>query len=277
MLFVVESPRWLVDKGKKKEALNGLERIRSSKSSTQIEIEMREIEETSTEDAQTEKLSLTSFFKDRKLWWPLFIVINIHINNELTGLSAVLIYATLVLNESSSNLDTSALANLGITFAMFAGNLFCYFTVERFGRRILLLVGTIGVALTNVFLVIVLNLGVTEAAIAGFVLFQLFFTSGPGPIPWFMPPEMFTQASRPTALAVGMFTNWVANIVVSFVFPILQLHIGYYSFLPFVAIALLEFIFFLLFLPETTANLANYNMEMFSPGKSLIQIGKKFK
>ena len=275
MLFVVESPRWLVDKGKKKEALNGLERIRSSKSSTQIEIEMREIEETSTEDAQTEKLSLTSFFKDRKLWWPLFIVINIHINNELTGLSAVLIYATLVLNESSSNLDTSALANLGITFAMFAGNLFCYFTVERFGRRILLLGGTLGMALTHIFLVIVLNLGITPAAIAGFVLFQLFFTSGPGPIPWFMPPEMFNQASRPTALAVGMFINWIANISVSFLFPILQFHIGYYSFLPFASVAIVEFIFLLFFLPETSVSLANYSMEIFESGKSLIQLGKK--
>ena len=270
MLFVVESPRWLVDKGRSGKALKALLKIRSH----EIEMEMEEIEQISADESHTKVLSLTSFFKDRKLWWPLFIVINIHILNEFSGISAVAIYATMVLNESSSNMNTSALANLGITFAMFAGNLFCYFTVERFGRRILLLGGTLGMALTHIFLVIVLNLGITPAAIAGFVLFQLFFTSGPGPIPWFMPPEMFNQASRPAALAVGMLTNWVVNIIVSFVFPILQFHIGYYSFLLFASIAITEFIFLLFFLPETSVSLANYNMEIFAPGNSLIQLKK---
>ena len=109
-------------------------------------MEMEEIEQISADESHTKVLPLISFFKDRKLWWPLFIVINIHILNEFSGISAVVIYATMVLNESSSNMDTASLANLGITFAMFAGNIFCYFTIERFGRRILLLVGTLGMA-----------------------------------------------------------------------------------------------------------------------------------
>ena len=271
--MVVESPRWLVDKGKNEMALKALRKLRGPKS--EIDKEIKEIEKISTEEAHIQVLPLSSFFKDRKLWWPLFIVVNIHLLNELSGISAVSIYATMVLNESSSNIDTASLANLGISFTMFIGNLFCYLTVERLGRRLVLLLSTIAMALTLIFLVIVLKAGYTAAAIAGFVAFLFFFTSGPGPIPWFMPPEMFNQASRPTALAVGMFVNWIANISVSFLFPILQFHIGYYSFLPFASVAIVEFIFLLFFLPETSVSLANYSMEIFESGKSLIQLGKK--
>lgn len=88
-----------------------------------------------------------------------------------------------------------------------------------------------------------------------------------------MPSEMFPQSARGLALEVVTFVNWIANIIVSFCFPIMQLHISYYSFLPFGCIALINFIFFLLFLPETSTTLAHYSNADFEVGKPLLQLG----
>lgn len=49
-------------------------------------------------------------------------------------------------------------------------------------------------------------------------LFVSFFEIGPGPIPWFMVAEFFSQGPRPTALALAAFSNWVCNFVIALCF-----------------------------------------------------------
>lgn len=49
-------------------------------------------------------------------------------------------------------------------------------------------------------------------------LFVSFFEIGPGPIPWFMVAEFFSQGPRPTALALAAFSNWVCNFLIALCF-----------------------------------------------------------
>ena len=53
-------------------------------------------------------------------------------------------------------------------------------------------------------------------AIFGFVAF---FEIGPGPIPWFIVAELFSQGPRPAAIAVAGCCNWTSNFLVGMLFP----------------------------------------------------------
>lgn len=53
-------------------------------------------------------------------------------------------------------------------------------------------------------------------------LFVSFFEIGPGPIPWFIVAELFSQGPRPAAMALAGFCNWTSNFVVGLTFPYIQ-------------------------------------------------------
>lgn len=52
--------------------------------------------------------------------------------------------------------------------------------------------------------------------------FVAFFEIGPGPIPWFIVAELFSQGPRPAAIAVAGFSNWSANFLVGMSFPYVE-------------------------------------------------------
>lgn len=52
--------------------------------------------------------------------------------------------------------------------------------------------------------------------------FVAFFEIGPGPIPWFIVAELFSQGPRPSAIAVAGFTNWTANFIVGMGFQYVE-------------------------------------------------------
>lgn len=52
--------------------------------------------------------------------------------------------------------------------------------------------------------------------------FVAFFEIGPGPIPWFIVAELFSQGPRPSAIAVAGFTNWTANFIVGMGFQYIE-------------------------------------------------------
>lgn len=52
--------------------------------------------------------------------------------------------------------------------------------------------------------------------------FVAFFEIGPGPIPWFIMAELFSQGPRPAAIAVAGFSNWSANFLVGMCFQYVE-------------------------------------------------------
>lgn len=89
---------------------------------------------------------------------------------------------------------------------------------------------------------------VSIVAIFGFVAF---FEIGPGPIPWFIVAELFSQGPRPAAMAVAGFSNWTCNFIVGMGFQYVADAMGPYVFLLFAVLLLGFFIFTFLRVPET--------------------------
>nr|XP_006122913.1 solute carrier family 2, facilitated glucose transporter member 2 isoform X1 [Pelodiscus sinensis] len=82
-------------------------------------------------------------------------------------------------------------------------------------------------------------------------LFVIFFEVGPGPIPWFIVAELFSQGPRPAAIAIAGFCNWTCNFIIGMCFQYIADLCGSYVFMIF-AVLLLGFILFTHFkVPET--------------------------
>lgn len=121
LFFVVESPRWLEDKGREEGAHSALMKLRHADTIDDIAEEFAEMKLDSEHEAKLPKVGFRTVLRDRRLWWPMIISIFLHINNELTGLSAVLIYATLVMTSAGLDANTAGYANFGLTAAMLIG------------------------------------------------------------------------------------------------------------------------------------------------------------
>lgn len=130
------------------------------------------------------------------------------------------------------------------------------FVVERMGRRPLHLIGLMGMAVSAVFLTVAMALLVSVwdylylthyayqfmwlkasvvccapqdqirwmsyMSVVAIFSFVAFFEIGPGPIPWFIVAELFSQGPRPAAIAVAGFSNWSANFLVGMCFPYVE-------------------------------------------------------
>ena len=169
--------------------------------------------------------------------------------------------------------------------------------MDRVGRRTLHLVGLAGIILCSIMITVALNYSATstenkstdndsiatiavgntldtsnvadnannvsQASGVGIFLviatlsFVVFFALGPGSIPWMAAGEMFSQGPRAPAISICVFTNWLANLVVSLVFPQLQLHLQTFSFLPFLLITAILFTILFFYLTETKGHTSN--------------------
>merc|ERR1711997_1282220 len=153
--------------------------------------------------------------------------------------------------------------------------------MDRVGRRTLHLIGLGGIILCSIMITIALNYsgaatnnteplsldnsandegvknGVGIFLVIATLSFVVFFALGPGSIPWMAAGEMFSQGPRAPAISVCVFTNWLANLVVSLVFPQLQLHLQTFSFLPFLLITAILFTILFFYLTETKGHTSN--------------------
>uniref|UniRef100_A0A182XYL9 Major facilitator superfamily (MFS) profile domain-containing protein n=1 Tax=Anopheles stephensi TaxID=30069 RepID=A0A182XYL9_ANOST len=81
--------------------------------------------------------------------------------------------------------------------------------------------------------------------------FVVFFAVGPGSIPWMITAELFSQGPRPSAMAIAVLVNWMANFVVGIGFPSLKTALENYTFLPFSVFLAIFWIFTYKKVPET--------------------------
>ena len=81
--------------------------------------------------------------------------------------------------------------------------------------------------------------------------FVVFFALGPGSIPWLITGELFKTGPRPAATSVATLVNWIANLAVGLLFPVMDTYIGDFSFIPFIVLTSILLVFLYVYLPET--------------------------
>ncbi|KAG8581235.1 hypothetical protein GDO81_007599 [Engystomops pustulosus] len=252
LFFCPESPRYAYIKlGREEIAKRILKKLRGEYDPTKdIEEMKREKEEAASE----KKVSILQLFKSPNYRQPLLVSLVLHMSQQFSGINGIFYYSTSIFTKSGISQPVYATIGVGAVNTIFT--IVSVFLVERAGRRSLYLIGLAGMCICAVIMTIALALLHNHAwmsylCMVAIFLFVIFFEVGPGPIPWFIVAELFSQGPRPAAMAVSGFCNWTCNFIIGMCFQYIAEACGPYVFIIF-AILLFGFTVFTYFkVPET--------------------------
>ncbi|CAM4628053.1 unnamed protein product [Leuciscus chuanchicus] len=247
-----ESPRFLlIIRNEENKAKTVLKKLRGT---TDVGADMQEMKEESRKMMREKKVTIPELFRSPLYRQPMLICIMLQLSQQLSGINAVFYYSTKIFQKAGVEQPVYATIGAGVVNTAFT--VVSLFVVERAGRRSLHLLGLLGMAGSAVLMTIALALlekvpwmsYISIVAIFGFVAF---FEIGPGPIPWFIVAELFSQGPRPSAFAVAGFCNWTANFIVGMCFQYVEELCGPYVFIIFTIFLLGFFVFTFFKVPET--------------------------
>lgn len=210
LLFTVpKTPRYLVMTGQHQVALSILEKINGVNKAREI---LAEIRATATE--KTEKLFTYGFA-------VIFIGIMLSVFQQAIGINAVLYYAPRIFEsagaEGGGMMQTVIMGIVNILFTVVA-----IVTVDRFGRKPLLIIGSIGMAVGAFMVAICDNWGIKGIIpVLSIIVYAAFFMMSWGPICWVLIAEIFPNTIRGQAVAIAVAFQWIFNYLVSSTFPVL--------------------------------------------------------
>uniref|UniRef100_A0A8C7ICP4 Solute carrier family 2 member 1 n=1 Tax=Oncorhynchus kisutch TaxID=8019 RepID=A0A8C7ICP4_ONCKI len=221
---------------------------------TDVSADMQEMKEEARQMMREKKVTILELFRSPLYRQPIFIAIMLQLSQQLSGINAVFYYSTRIFEKAGVAQPVYATIGAGVVNTAFT--VVSLFVVERAGRRSLHLLGLIGMAGAAVLMTIALALldklpWMSYVSIVAIFAFVAFFEIGPGPIPWFIVAELFSQGPRPSAFAVAGFSNWTANFIVGMAFQYVEELCGPYVFVIFTILLLSFFIFTYFKVPET--------------------------
>lgn len=173
---------------------------------------------------------------------------------HFSGINTIIDYAPAILRSAGWNIDAALFSTFVIGFTNFALTIVSFWTIDRYGRRPLYIVGSLGMTVTLVLLMAVVMTGQFRGMVVLVLIlsYLVFFGSCIGPVFWTLVPEIFPNHIRGTAMTVPVLTQWLANAVVVLFFPYAFNRIGKaVTFGILATVALLQAIFTWFFVPET--------------------------
>jgi len=256
--LVPESPRWLVKVGKSEKAFPTLKKIGGEDYARK---EMNNIQ--ATLDDISEKVDFKTLFKPA-YGVILLIGIFLAVFQQWCGINTVFNYAEEIFTAAGYGVSDT-LFNIVITGSVnMIFTLVAMFTVDKWGRKKLMLFGSIGLAIDYILLGSAFYLGLKGIAVLTFVVMAIaIYAMSLAPIVWVILSEIFPNRIRGAAMALATFTLWIACFILTYTFPLLNKSFGAAgTFWVYAGICLIGFIFILMKLPETK-------------GKSLEEIEKE--
>uniref|UniRef100_A0A8C1LUM8 Solute carrier family 2 member 1a n=1 Tax=Cyprinus carpio TaxID=7962 RepID=A0A8C1LUM8_CYPCA len=213
-----------------------------------------EMREESRQMMREKKVTIPELFRSSLYRQPIFIAIMLQLSQQLSGINAVFYFSTGIFEKAGVSEPVYATIGTGVVNTAFT--VVSLFIVERVGRRSLHLIGLMGMAVSSVLMTIAMALldqvkWMSYVSIIAIFSFVAFFEIGPGPIPWFIVAELFSQGPRPSAIAVAGFSNWFANFLVGMCFQYVEELTGPYVFIIFTIFLLIFFVFTYFKVPET--------------------------
>ena len=203
--FVPETPRYLAKIGQDDKALSVLARINGASKGAQI---LNDIKNTVTE--KTEKLMAYGFM-------CIFVGIMLSVFQQAVGINAVLYYAPRIFGDMGMDNPMVVTVVMGIVNISFT--LVAVFTVEKLGRKPLLISGSLGMALGAFGVAITFgNPALEMVTMISLMLYAACFMFSWGPICWVYIAELFPNTIRGGATAIAVAFQWIFNFIVSSTF-----------------------------------------------------------
>jgi SP family arabinose:H+ symporter-like MFS transporter len=245
MLFTIpRSPRWLARKGRIEEARAVLEAIGEENIDSELGAMKDAFEEEKREGQE-------GLFTGRYAL-PLLLAISIAMFNQLSGINAILyylndIFAKAGFSKVSADLQAVAIGATNLLFTMLAMSI-----IDQVGRRTLMLIGSVGTALSLAGVAAIFWTGQNERFLVWLLIgFIAAFAFSQGAVIWVYISEVFPTAVRARGQSLGSSTHWVMNALISWAFPIVATYSKAAPFVLFSAMMALQFFVVLFVYPET--------------------------
>mgnify|MGYP000016101405 FL=1 len=229
VIFIPESPRYLVAQGQIEQARAIFKRIATGVEDEQIE----EVKKSLHGDTKPSIMDL--FIDGKKTIHPIIWVgIGLSVFQQFVGINVVFYYGAELWQAAGYDESQSLFINLITGTTNIVATFIAIALVDKIGRKPLLLVGSVGMFVTLGALTFIFGTGgLNEAgqlalsdttgtvALVMANLFVVFFGLSWGPIVWVLLGEMFNNRIRGAALAVAASAQWIANFAITMTFPIL--------------------------------------------------------
>ena len=211
--LVPETPRYLVMVGQDDKARHILARINGTRMADEI---LRDIKATLT--VNTEKLFSYGYL-------CIFVGVMLSVFQQAVGINAVLYYAPRIFQDmgmANPMVQTVIMGVVNITFTLVA-----VFTVEKLGRKPLLIWGSIGMAIGALGVALTFgNPALDTVTMVSIMVYSASFMFSWGPIAWVLIAELFPNTIRGAAVAIAVAFQWIFNFIVSSTFvPMFNMHL----------------------------------------------------
>nr|XP_046261288.1 solute carrier family 2 member 15b isoform X2 [Scatophagus argus] len=269
-----ESPRYLlIEKGNVHATIAALKWYRT-KGDIQAEVEEMQEEQRSLSSIQT--ISICGLLTDRCVRWQVITIAVVNIGMQLSGIDAIWFYTNDIFKNAGIPQPYIQYTTVGTgAIEVISGMLGC-FTIERLGRRPLMIGGfffmgvcCVGITVSVLFqaqlsFLRYISVGCVVGIIAGFCI-------GPAGVPFLITAELFKQSHRPAAYTVAGCLNWLSNFTIGFVFPFLEIATGPYCYLIFCTICFGVAVYTFFIIPETKNKTFMEISQMFAAKNSVLK------
>lgn len=250
MIFLPESPRWLIKQNQIAKALDILKRLRPGHDTEQ---EIRDIQSSFHGKSSSFKAVFAPWIRP-----VLFLGAALGFIQQVTGINTIIYYAPTIFQMAGfHDASSSILATVGIGIVNVLATIFAICYLDKLGRRPLLLTGLIGMAVSLLGLSLAFYFGTQLSllrwvAMACTFTFIMCFAFSLGAILWLMVSEIFPLEVRGAAMGVAVFSCWFWNFAVSATFLTLVKWLGpSYTFFMYALMCVLSFVFCYYKVPET--------------------------
>ncbi|MCF6222933.1 MAG: sugar porter family MFS transporter [Flavobacteriaceae bacterium] len=245
ILRVPMSPRWLLLKGRKKEAKNVLNLIYPNQD---VDALISEIEKGHKTHIHSKE---TIFMK--KYHFPLMLAFLIAFFNQLSGINAFLYYAPRIFEEAGLGERTALLSSIGIGITNLVFTIIGVALIDKLGRKRLMYFGSVGYIISLSLVAMAFFMNWTGLAVPIFLfIFIASHAIGQGAVIWVFISEIFPDHLRASGQSFGSSTHWVLAAIIPSTIPFLFATIGagiVFAFFALMMVFQLLFVFFLM--PET--------------------------
>ena len=221
LLVIPESPRWLIENRREDEARNIMNRVGGAA--------FADAESASVKAALAEEKGTWGELFSAKLRRPLFVGIVLAILTQVTGINVFMYFVATIFKSmsQSTGVDAGLLQQVIINGSGVLFTLIAITMVDKWGRRPLMFIGTIGMGISLTAMGVLAQSAAAPSATSGMMLLFIILYIGcfglsVGPVGWVILSEIYPTAIRGRALGLATFFLWVADYVVTQTFPLMD-------------------------------------------------------
>lgn len=255
LLFAIpRSPRWLVKNRQFEAARDVLARV----GEIDPEAELAQI----IESVESERRLSGERLFTRSHRRPIFLALTIALFCQLSGINAVLYYLNDIFSAAGASAHSGGLQTVAVGATNLVFTTLAMLVIDKAGRRILLLIGSVGMAATLVGIAIIFQTHTHRELLVWLLIgYCASFSFSLGAVVWVYMSEVFPNGVRAKGQTLGSMTNWLMNAIIAIAFPMLAQRSSGYPFMFFAAMMVLQF-FVVLFLYPETKNVSLEEMQL---------------